>query len=99
MATIENDIETYLAKLVKREGGVYLKIPAMYMSGIPDRLVLLPEGRMAFVELKRPVGGKRAMLQKYWRKELSARGYLSVFVQTKEEADGLIRKLVGEVEK
>lgn len=93
MGIIENDIETYLEKLVKAADGIYLKIPAVYMSGIPDRLVLLPEGKMAFVELKRPIGGKRAELQKYWQKKLSARGYLSVFVQTKEEADNLMRRL------
>ena len=90
MATIESDIEKYLAKIVKGAGGVYLKLPALYTTGIPDRLVLLPEGNMAFVELKRPIGGKRAELQKYWQKKLSTLGYISVFVQTKEEADGLL---------
>ena len=94
MGTIENDIETYLSKLVKNANGIYLKIPALYMSGIPDRLVLLPEGNMAFVELNRPIGGRRAELQKYWQKKLSERGYLSVFVQTKEEADSLIEMLL-----
>ena len=95
MGVIENDIETYLAKLVKDKDGIYLKIPAVYMSGIPDRLVLLPEGRMAFVELKKPIGGRRAELQKYWQKKLSERGYLSVFVQTKDEADSLINTLMA----
>ncbi len=91
---IENDIETYLAKLVKEHDGIYLKIPAVYMSGIPDRLVLLHEGRMAFVELKRPIGGKRAELQKYWQKKLTDRGYIAAFVQTKEEAESLINMLL-----
>lgn len=95
MATIESDIEKYLAKLVKNANGIYLKIPAVYMSGIPDRLVLLPYGRMAFVELKRPIGGKRAELQKYWQSRLSDLGYRSVFVQTKKEADGLIKTLAS----
>ena len=94
MATIESDIEKYLGKLVKDAGGVYLKIPAMYMTGIPDRLVLLPEGRMSFVELKRPIGGKRAMLQKYWNKKLTDLGYSSCFVQTREEADDLMKRLM-----
>ncbi len=93
MATIESDIEKWLATLVKKEGGIYLKIPAMYMSGIPDRLVLLPGRRMAFVELKRPIGGKRAMLQKYWNKKLTDLGYMCEWVQTKDEAENLIAKL------
>ncbi len=93
MTTIESDIEKWLATLVKKEGGIYLKIPAMYMSGIPDRLVLLPESRMAFVELKRPIGGKRAMLQKYWNRELTDLGFMCEWVRTKEEAEKLIEKL------
>ena len=94
MATIESDIENYLAAKVKEAGGVYLKIPAVYMSGIPDRLVLLPQGRMCFVELKRPIGGRRAELQKYWNKKLTGLGYRAEFVHTKEEADSLILSLI-----
>ena len=94
MLTVETDIENYLAKKVKFEGGIYLKIPALYMSGIPDRLVLMPKGTMCFVELKRPIGGKRAELQKYWHKKLRDLGYSAEFVQTKDEADNLVRKLL-----
>ena len=95
MAVIESDIESYLARLVKAKGGIYLKIPAVYMSGIPDRLVLLPKGKMCFVELKRPIGGKRAELQKYWHEKLKGLGYEAEFVQNKDEADKLMEKLTS----
>lgn len=94
MAVIESDVENYLAKLVKSHEGIYLKIPAVYMSGIPDRLVLLPKGRMCFVELKRPIGGKRAELQKYWHEKLQGLGFNAEFVQSKDEADALMEKLL-----
>ena len=94
MAVIESDVENYLAKLVKSQEGIYLKIPAVYMSGIPDRLVLLPKGRMCFVELKRPIGGKRAELQKYWHEKLRGLGFNAEFVLSKDEADALMKKLL-----
>ena len=95
MATRESDIEKYLAGLVRDARGIYLKIPAVYMSGIPDRLVLLPKGKMCFVELKRPIGGKRAELQKYWHEKLKGLGYEAEFVQNKDEADALMEKLTS----
>ena len=49
---LEKQIEQYLAKKVKSLGGVSLKLTSLI--GIPDRLVLLPGGRCAFVELKVP---------------------------------------------
>ncbi|MEG0387984.1 MAG: VRR-NUC domain-containing protein [Niameybacter sp.] len=49
---LEKQIEQYLTKKVKSLGGMSLKLTCLI--GIPDRLVLLPEGRCIFVELKAP---------------------------------------------
>ena len=35
-------------------GGIALKFTSPGMAGMPDRLVLLPEGKIYFVELKAP---------------------------------------------
>lgn len=59
---LESQIEKLLVKEVKKRNGIALKITSPSMAGLPDRLVLLPKGRIIFVELKRP-GGKPRPLQ------------------------------------
>jgi hypothetical protein len=41
-------------KYVESLGGWAVKLSALHVSGLPDRLVLLPGGRVVFVELKAP---------------------------------------------
>ena len=50
----EKTIEMRLAATVRSYGGVAVKLAATGISGMPDRLILLPGGRMAFVETKAP---------------------------------------------
>ena len=54
----ENEVEAYLRRQVEKLGGLCIKIPADYMRGIPDRIVLLPHGVLVWVETKRPSGGR-----------------------------------------
>lgn len=48
----EKTIESNLVRGIKRRGGICIKFPAMYISGFPDRMVLMPGGLIWFVELK-----------------------------------------------
>lgn len=48
----ERDIEIYLRDQIKQLGGVAYKFVSPGNAGVPDRLVLLPRGRVVFVELK-----------------------------------------------
>lgn len=48
----EKDIEQKLVKAVKAAGGLALKFISPGYDGVPDRLLLLPDGRMAFAEVK-----------------------------------------------
>ena len=50
----ENQIEAKLKQMVEKQGGIALKFASPGLSGMPDRLVLLPGGHMAFVEVKAP---------------------------------------------
>lgn len=51
----ESLVERKLTSLVKERGGWAIKfVPSV--SGLPDRIVLLPTGRFFFVELKAPKG-------------------------------------------
>lgn len=75
MTTLERDIERKLTGLVKRHGGLCLKWVCPGWSGVPDRLILLPGGRIIFVELKRPKGGQFSKMQEWWAKKLTALGF------------------------
>jgi len=50
----EKSIETRLRDEVKALGGIALKFIPISFTGLPDRIVLLPGGRIYFVELKAP---------------------------------------------
>lgn len=50
----EKNIEQKLVKAVKSAGGIAPKLTCPGYDGMPDRLVLMPEGRIGFVEVKAP---------------------------------------------
>ena len=58
----EKLIEQKLVHKVKAAGGIAPKFVSPGLDGMPDRLLLLPGGRMAFVEVKAP-GEKARPLQ------------------------------------
>lgn len=59
----EKQIEKKFCDKVKSIGGMALKFMATACAGVPDRIVLLPEGKVYFVELKRE-GGRVSAIQK-----------------------------------
>ena len=71
--TRERDIETYLKDVVAKAGGITFKTQFIGVNGAPDRLVLLPEGRSTWVELKAP-GKKPTPQQKRLHAQLTAFG-------------------------
>lgn len=50
----EKNIESKLCRAVKKRGGLCLKFVSPAFNGVPDRIVLLSGGRIAFVEVKAP---------------------------------------------
>lgn len=48
----EKVIEKKLTLEVKKLGGLALKFSSSFFTGIPDRIVLMPKGKIYFVELK-----------------------------------------------
>ena len=50
----EKIIEQHLVKAVKNSGGIAPKLVSPGFDGMPDRLVLLPGGKIGFVEVKVP---------------------------------------------
>ena len=91
----ENEVEAYLRRQVEKLGGLCLKIPADYMRGIPDRIVLLPHGVLVWVETKRPSGGRVSGSQLVVHEMLRRLGQQVVIVWSKEDADELLHHLAG----
>ena len=50
----EKNIEQKFVKAAKSAGGIAPKLTCPGFDGMPDRLVLMPEGRIGFVEVKAP---------------------------------------------
>lgn len=63
---LERVIESRLRQEAKKRGGMALKFVSPGMNGVPDRIVLLPGGKVAFVELKAPGKMPRALQEKGW---------------------------------
>jgi len=91
--TREASIETRLRDGVKALGGYCIKLSPIGLVGIPDRLLLLPGGRVVFVECKKPRRAVVAKLQAWWRDEIKRLGFRHEFVFTKQDVDKLMEEL------
>lgn len=87
---LEKQIEEKLRKSIKAMGGLCLKWVSPGYTGVPDRIVLLPGGRIIFVELKAP-GKKERPRQRYVQSVLKGLGF-TVFesVDSIEKIDEVI---------
>lgn len=89
MTQLEKDIEQKLTTMVNKHGGLCLKWVCPGWSGVPDRIILLPGGRVIFVETKRPKGGKIAKMQTWWLDRLRTLGFYAFSVRNEAEVQGL----------
>ncbi|MDK4252763.1 VRR-NUC domain-containing protein [Corynebacterium propinquum] len=59
---LEKTIEQALVRATKKAGGIAPKLTSPANAGMPDRIIILPNGKICFVELKAP-GQKPRPLQ------------------------------------
>ena len=85
----ESAVENYLKKNIEKVGGLCLKFSSPGLSGVPDRLCLMDNGKQFFVEVKAP-GGKLRPLQLKCKKEFEKRKHPVCVVDSKEEVDHLL---------
>jgi len=93
----EKYIEQKLVAAVKNMGGIAPKLVSPGFNGMPDRLVLLPMGRIAFIELKAP-GKMMRPLQVRGKRQLEALGFLVYCIDSVEQIDEVLRTLGGDAE-
>ena len=92
---LENEIEKALVDRVKKAGGLCLKFTSPSMTGIPDRIILLPKGRVGFVETKRP-GGEPRPIQKKRIKQFKDLGFKVYVLDNKEAINKILYGIGGE---
>ena len=88
----EREIEKKLVKAAREAGGLALKFISPGWDGVPDRIVLLPSGRMAFVELKAP-GKVMRPLQLRRKKQLERLGFKVFCVDGTDQIGGVIDEI------
>lgn len=89
----EKDIETYLRNEVKKAGGKAFKFESPGNDGVPDRLVIFPDNRIYFVELKAP-GKKPRPLQLKQMRDLEKLGCKVGVIDSKDKVNNFIRNVI-----
>lgn len=88
----EKEIEQKFTLTARQAGGLALKFVSPGMSGMPDRLVLLPGGRMAFVEVKAPGRAPRP-LQETRHRMLRRLGFRVFVLDRPEQIGGILDEI------
>lgn len=88
----EKYIEQKLVTAVKKLGGICPKFTSPGLDGVPDRLVLLPGGKMAFIELKVP-GEKMRPLQVRRKKQLERIGFRVYCIDNTTQIGGILDEI------
>ena len=89
---LEKNIENKLTTAVKKAGGIAPKFVSPSFAGMPDRLILLPDGHIGFAELKAP-GKKPRPLQLSRHRLLRELGYRVYVIDDPKQIGGMIDEL------
>lgn len=92
----EKDIENYLVKKVKELGGVAYKFTSPSRRSVPDRLVVCPGNRIAFVEVKRP-GNTPTQAQQREMQKLADLGCVVTWVDSYDLVDEFIKVIKWDI--
>lgn len=90
---MEKDIEAYLRRQVRVAGGRAIKLVSPGWTGVPDRLILLPRGRVVFAELK-DTGKKPTPRQVYVHEQLRGMGFRVFVPDSKTAVDEMLREVL-----
>lgn len=91
----EKTIETKLVQAVRAKGGLAPKFTSLGFDGVPDRLVLLPGGKVAFIELKAP-GKTLRPLQVRRKRQLEALGFSVYCIDRPEQIETVLQEIGGD---
>ena len=88
----ESKIEEWLVNQVKSLGGIADKFVSPANPGVPDRLIVMPNGKIYFVELKTEIG-RLSNIQKWQRERYMKCGAEVRVIKGMEQAKEFIKEL------
>ena len=88
----EKTLEALLVQAVKSMGGLTPKFVSPGFDGMPDRIVLLPHGKMAFIEVKAH-GKKQRPLQVRRKSQLESLGFSVYCMDDATQIGGMLDEL------
>ena len=89
---LESLIEQHLVREVNRTNGLCLKFNSQSMTGIPDRIILMKNGTVGFVEVKQK-GKKPRPLQELRMKQLRQLGFKVYTLDEKEKIGEILDEI------
>ena len=90
----EKNIEQKLVKKVREIGGLALKFVSPGFDGVPDRLILIAYGKLAFVEVKAP-GEKPRPLQVARINKIRSLGFKVYVLDDEKNIQRIIDEIKG----
>ena len=88
----EKIIERSLNKAIKDLGGWSIKLLSSFIKGLPDRVCLLPKGKIIFVEVK-STGKKPTKAQQLVHKRLTDLGFKVYVIDKIHDIDELVNQI------
>lgn len=95
---LEKDIESWLGKKVESLGGLNLKFISPGNPGVPDRIYIMPDGQVWFVELKQQYG-RVSGIQKWQRERFQEHGCNFRLVKGMEAAKKLVEEMICSIDR
>jgi hypothetical protein len=92
---MERDVERKLVKAVKHNGGVCWKFTSPGTAGVPDRIILMPGCRIAFVEVKKP-GEKPRPLQLSRHRLIRQLGFKVFVLDNTADIPKIMKEVMGD---
>lgn len=89
---LEKHIEQQLTKTVQKLGGQAYKFTTPTCNGMPDRLIILPKGHIAFAELKAP-GKKPRPIQQLRHQQLANLGIKTYIIDNPNQIQGILHEI------
>lgn len=89
---LEKEIEQKLRQSVKTMGGICPKFVSPGYDGMPDRLILLPNGKIAFAEIKAP-RKKARPIQLARHRLLKSLGFKVYVIDDVEQIGGVLDEI------
>lgn len=90
---LESKVENRLKVEVEKCGGMALKFVSPGLAGVADRIVLMPKGKVAFVELKAP-GKKMRVLQLKRKKQIETLGFKVYLIDSFKAVNDFIQEMM-----